>query len=95
MLPLLQPKESPVRRLGPCLGMIVFGSTLAIGGCGGDEGNRGLAVPNEVSTPESATDEAETTQQRQQQVTAETLKKEIEELDAATAAKQQQAKPAQ
>ncbi|MBS1105470.1 MAG: hypothetical protein H6Q91_972 [Deltaproteobacteria bacterium] len=95
MLSLLQPEENPVRRLGPCLGMIVFASTLAIGGCGGDEGDRGLAVPNEVSTPESAKDEAETTQQRQQQVTEEMQRKQIEDFDAANAAKQQEEKPAQ
>jgi len=84
-----------VRRLGPCLGMIVLVSTLAIGGCGGDKEDRGLAVPNEVSTPESMKDDAETTQQRQQQVTDEMQKKQIEDFDAANAAKQQEEKPAQ
>jgi hypothetical protein len=95
MLALLQPKETSVRRLGPCLGMIVLVSTLAIGGCGGDKEDRGLAVPNEVSTPESMKDDAETTQQRQQQVTDEMQKKQIEDFDAANAAKQQEEKPAQ
>jgi hypothetical protein len=75
--------------------MIVFVSTLVLGGCGGDEGDRGLAVPDEVSTPDSAKDDAENTQQRQQQVTEEMQRKQIEEFDAANAAKQQEEKPAQ
>lgn len=83
-----------MRRLGPCLGMIVLVSTLAVGGCGGDKGDRGLAVPDEVSTPESRKDDAETTQQRQQQVTDEMQRKQTESFDANNAGKQPEKKPA-
>ena len=71
-----------MRRLAPCLGMIVFVSALAVGGCGGDKGDRGLAVPNEIDTPKSAKDDAETEQQRQQQVIDEMQKKQTEAFDA-------------
>ena len=71
-----------MRRLAPCLGMMMLLSTLAIGGCGGDKGDRGLAVPNEIDTPKSAKDDAETEQQRQQQVIDAMQKKQTEAFDA-------------
>lgn len=72
-----------MRRLAPGLGMLVLLATLAIGGCGGDKGDRGLAVPNEIDTPTSAKDDAETEQQRQQQVIDAMQKKQTENFDAA------------
>jgi hypothetical protein len=62
--------------------MLVLLSALVFGGCGGDKGDRGLAVPNEVDTPTSAKDDAETEQQRQQQVIDEMQKKQTENFDA-------------
>ena len=71
-----------MRRLAPCLGMIVFVSALAVSGCGGDKGDRGLAVPNEDDTPTSAKDDADTQQPRQQQVLHAMQKKQTEQLAA-------------
>ncbi len=82
-----------MRRLAPGLGMLVLLATLAIGGCGGDKGDRGLAVPNEVDTPTSAKDDAQTEQQRQQQVIDEMQKKQTQNFDA-TPEKPQVEKPA-
>ena len=82
-----------MRRLAPCLGIIVFVSALAVGGCGGDKGDRGLAVPNEIDTPKSAKDDAETEQQRQQQVIDEMQKKQTEQFDAPNTGKPPVEKP--
>ena len=66
-----------------------FGASLllllafSVSGCGDDRVERGLAVPDEESTPESAAEMQKTEQQRQQEVLQEEQQKEIEEFDAA------------
>jgi len=82
-----------VRRIGPLCCVLLLLALPAVGGCGPDKAERGLAVPGETTTPESKKDMSETEQQRQQQITNEMQQKQQKEFDAA-AGKAPQDQPA-
>ena len=67
-----------MKRLGSCL---VLGVVLSVAACGENKVERGLAPPDEQSTPESAADMQKTEQERQQEVQQEMQEKQIEEFD--------------
>lgn len=56
---------------------------FSVSACGDDRVERGLALPDEESTPESAAEMEKTEEQRHQENLQQEQQKEIEEFDAA------------
>lgn len=76
-----------VRTTGPIASLLLLLATTVAAGCGPDKVERGLAPSNETATPESAAADAETDQQRQQQLENEMQERRVQEFDADAGAK--------
>lgn len=83
-----------MRRLAP-VSLILFLAAFPLAGCGQDKVERGLAPVDETAAPDSPAADAETDQQRQQQLTNEMDKKLDQEFDAAAGGDAPPPKPAQ
>lgn len=73
-----------MRHLGSSLFLVV---ALSLAACGENQAERGLAPPDEVSTPESPAEMGKTSEQRQQEIEQQMQEKQIEEFDAEQGAK--------
>ena len=83
-----------MRRVGPLFSLLLLFALPAVGGCGPDKVERGLAPATETDTPEAKSDMSETEKQRQQQIINDMQKQEEKGFDAADSGKQQQEQPA-
>ena len=76
-----------MRRVGPLFSMLLLLGLPAVGGCGPDKTERGLAPANETTTPESKAAMSETEQQRQQKLINEMQQQQDKNFDAAAGSK--------